>query len=216
MVELSIGDRVLAGDAATGALTYQPVYLIPHHETDVKAAYVSLAVAGDLAPLRLSPRHFIPVCKAQPCSLPGHWEARYAREVQVGDVIRAVKAGQSGLDLVAVERTWLSVEQGAFNPFVVGGTLVVNGVLASDQSEWILDDLLPASMIKHIPAIYAALVAPARWAFWALGAERWAVMEAAVGVSWVGHNYGKAVLVYGPLALVMLLLTAPMVSRRLR
>jgi len=115
--------------------------------------------------------------------------------------------------VAAVERTWLSVEQGAFNPFVVGGTVVVNGVLASDQSEWILDDLVPASMVKHLPAIYASLVAPARWAFWALGAERWSAVESALGVSLVGHNFGTTVMVHAPLALGLVLAASKVASR---
>ena len=44
-----------------------------------------------------------------------------------------------------------------------GGKIVVNGVLASAHSSWTLDDIIPASMTHHLPAVYNILFRPLLW-----------------------------------------------------
>lgn len=44
-----------------------------------------------------------------------------------------------------------------------GGNIVVNGVLASAHSSWQLDDIIPASMTHHLPAVYNILFRPLLW-----------------------------------------------------
>ena len=46
-----------------------------------------------------------------------------------------------------------------------GGFIVVNGVLASAHSDWLLDDLVPASWQPALPAIYQALFRPLFWVY---------------------------------------------------
>jgi len=199
MADVSIGDRVIAADAVTGQLRYSSVYMIPHKEPSTLSTYVNVQVEESI--LRLSPRHFIPVCVSQPCTVSSHWENRYARDLLAGDVVRTVTG------LSAVHAVSLSVEKGSFNPFVIGGTIIVDGVLASDQSDWILDDLVSESLIKYIPSIYNAITAPARWAFWALGPARWAALDDMLGVSFIGHNYGRIVIFrFVPFAVAAMLL----------
>ena len=45
-----------------------------------------------------------------------------------------------------------------------GGFIVVDGVLASTHSFWLLDYVLPQQLIKHVPAIYQVLFQPIFWA----------------------------------------------------
>lgn len=50
-------------------------------------------------------------------------------------------------------------KQGLFNPYTLGGDIVVNGALASAHSSWFLDGVAPASMTRHLPAIYQVVSA---------------------------------------------------------
>ena len=47
---------------------------------------------------------------------------------------------------------------------------------------------------QHLPAVYAALQAPARLAFALLGPRRWAGLETAFGLSALGHRWGALVM----------------------
>ncbi len=45
-----------------------------------------------------------------------------------------------------------------------GGNLVVDGILASSHSDWVLDDVVPPCMVPYLPAIYQAILRPIYWA----------------------------------------------------
>lgn len=45
-----------------------------------------------------------------------------------------------------------------------GGHLVVNGVVASAHSDWVLDDVVPPRMVPYLPEIYQAIFRPIYWA----------------------------------------------------
>lgn len=62
--------------------------------------------------------------------------------------------------IVAVARV---VRAGAYNPYTPSGALVVNGVLASCHSAWLLEGLAPWLLpARHAPALYQAVLAPVR------------------------------------------------------
>lgn len=46
------------------------------------------------------------------------------------------------------------VRRGLFNPFTMSGDIVVNGVLASAHSDWLLDAVMPNAWAHRLPAIY--------------------------------------------------------------
>ena len=50
------------------------------------------------------------------------------------------------------------------------GLLLVDGVLASSHSEWLLDNLVPAGLTPHLPAIYQLLFKPLFWLYKIVGA----------------------------------------------
>ncbi|KAL4424164.1 hypothetical protein ABPG75_001465 [Micractinium tetrahymenae] len=173
------------------------------------AATASLAQnTSTPARLQLSPRHYLPVCMhGGGCGaprLPGllrgvlaaafggstdGWQHGYAQDVRPGMLVLVAGPGSSAssggggtlgaVRLAVVTRVWTSTERGLFNPFVHGGTLVVDGVLASDQSEWLLDDLVPAAWRRHLPAVYEAILVVGRAAYRLLGPELTAKVDAA-------------------------------------
>lgn len=50
----------------------------------------------------------------------------------------------------------LSQHQGVFNPYTLSGTIVVDDVVASAHSDWLLDDICPEKYVGSLPAIYQA------------------------------------------------------------
>lgn len=71
-----------------------------------------------------------------------------------------------------------------------GGTLLVRGVLASDQSEWLLDDLVPPGWAPRLPALYGALLWVGRAAYRLLGPAGVRRVDAALRLTHLGHTYG--------------------------
>ncbi|KXZ50376.1 hypothetical protein GPECTOR_16g549 [Gonium pectorale] len=113
--------------------------------------------------------HFVPVCVGR-CSDEelaagaAVLENRRAGDVQAGDLIAVVAGGNvtpsRALSLATVTHVDLASSRGAFNPYVRGADLLVDGVLASPHSEWLLDWLAPAGLVPYLPYIYEVLLAP--------------------------------------------------------
>ena len=172
-------------DKATGRPAFRPVYLFGHRDPSRPSRFVNLGVTGSPTPLQLSPTHFIPICTSG-CDATAtvRWTYKYAKDVRVGDIVMAFQqiedgsnnmsataaaagvdgaAGaaspaDSGIRLARVEYTTMSLEAGLFNPYVRGADIVVDGIVASPHSTWLLDDLFaayaPAAATAILPAIY--------------------------------------------------------------
>lgn len=69
----------------------------------------------------------------------------------------------------------------------------MNGVLASDQSEWLLDDLVPAAWRRHLPAVYEALLLVGRAAYRLLGPELTARVDAACQFTTIGRKASEVI-----------------------
>ena len=187
MADLAYGDRVLSVDRRSGGRVFREVYLFGHRDEGVVQEYVSVRAAGG-AVLQLTPKHYIPVCVSG-CTAEGlasgaaAMQPKYASELRAGDVLLVAGGGASGLALAAVEETWTSAAVGAFNPFVRGADLIVDGVVASPHSDWLLDSVASAGMRKHLPAVYEAMLAPVHWLYLVIG-PAWA--------EWLAHGVGLA------------------------
>ena len=57
----------------------------------------------------------------------------------------------------SVVKAYEVVAKGLYNPYTLNGNIVVNGVLASAHSEWILDEYTPKSLQKYLPALYQSI-----------------------------------------------------------
>lgn len=187
MARLGYGDQVLAVDRATGQQVYREVFLFGHRERADVQPYVSIHTASGHR-LRLSPKHYIPVCTSG-CTAEGLAagllvsEARYGSELRAGDVVLVAAGDQQQLVPSAVLEAWVTQAAGAYNPFVRGADLLVDGVVASPHSDWLLDSIAPASMRKHLPAVYEAMMAPVYALYCVVGAAN---------AEWLAHGLGLA------------------------
>jgi len=148
MASLQLGDAVLD---ATGA--YSPVYFFSHADGAVVAPFVELSLENAYK-LSLSPDHYV--------AANGH--LIYAKDVAIGDVLGYVDSGatKSG----AVVSTTRSFRRGLYNPYTLSGTIVVDGVVASCHSSWILDGFLPPRVAA---VVYQQLFVVPRLAYKLLG-----------------------------------------------
>jgi hypothetical protein len=188
MADLSYGDKVLAVDKATGAKVSREVYLFGHREQDVQAQYVGIKLATGQS-LKLTPFHYLPVC-VESCSMQGFSAgsfkgvATYAADVKVGDVLMVnSNASSDNVGLSTVVQISMSKGVGAFNPYVRGAYLVVDGVVVSPHSDWLFDSITPAGLRKYLPSVYECMLAPVHSLYQIVGP---------VYAEWLAHGLGLA------------------------
>ncbi|KXZ53843.1 hypothetical protein GPECTOR_6g761 [Gonium pectorale] len=185
MDELQYGDFVRSRDRRTGKEVFREVYLFGHREAARTAPYVHVTAGGRT--LVGSEGHFLPVC-AHRCTEADlqagtiGLENRRFRDVRAGDML-LLSVGASSFSLTPVFSVDVLVARGAYNPYVRGADLVVDGVVASPHSNWILDWATPASMARHLPYVYEILLAPV------YGLYR---MVGPVTAEWLAHGLGLA------------------------
>jgi hypothetical protein len=162
MQHLRAGDKVLTS-SADGTLAYEDVYFFGHANPTAVADFVELKLEHSSRPLQISSRHFVPLCPVagQPCKY-GEHVYKYAHQAVAGDHLWVVGGNRDTVELARVKEIGVARAAGMFNPYTLGGSIVVNNVLASSHSDWILDDLVPLSLTGYLPYIYQALFAPGR------------------------------------------------------
>ena len=158
---LRIGDRVLAV-RPDGTTFYDEVYLRGHKDPAAVARFVRLQVPSGAA-LRLTPNHHVPVIRA------GSAATMAAAGVRVGDLVRVVAADGS-VALEPVARISTVLDRGLFNPYTLGGTIVVDGFAVSVHSAVKLNSVF-ALLGVPAPAGYQAALAPLRALYRLLGAR---------------------------------------------
>lgn len=107
--------------------------------------------------------------------------AKYAAAVSVGDTMMVLPpsagAAQHSSPAQLTAATVCGVErvalQGLYAPFTLGGSIIVDGVVASSHSRWFADAAfavlgLPVALL---PQLYQTVLAPVRLLFWALGPQ---------------------------------------------
>ncbi|BDA51063.1 probable Indian hedgehog protein at C-terminar half [Coccomyxa sp. Obi] len=147
MTELKTGDRVLSV-AKDGTPCYDPIYFWGHRDSVALSRFVALDVSAPgrrQATIMMSPRHFLPLGDSLKTS-----RYMYARDIKPGDTVIMADTSGSATGTVTAKR--------------MGGHLVVDGVVASSHSDWVLDDVVPPSMVPYLPVIYQAIFWPIYWA----------------------------------------------------
>ena len=156
MGELQSGDKVLTVDAATGTTRFEHVYLFGHRDPAVQVNNMVTLHLDVNKSLTLTPDHFVPVLRTH-----GAWWQRVmkrAKDVEVGEFVFAVDAVNGSVVGAQVSSVAQNVSAaGMYNPFTRAGLIVVDGVIASEYSEWIFDGVLPA---RWIPAAYHMIQMP--------------------------------------------------------
>jgi hypothetical protein len=169
---LRIGDRVLAV-RPDGTTFYDEVYLRGHKDPAAVARFVQLQVPSGAA-LRLTPSHHVPVIRA------GRAVTIAAAGVRVGDLVRVVAADGS-VALEPVVRLGIVVDRGLWNPYTLGGSIVVDGIEASVHSAVKLSGVF-AVLGVSAPAGYQLALFPLRAAYALLGPGPMRVAETAYGM----------------------------------
>lgn len=103
--------------------------------------------------LTLTPDHFVPVALDAKATWPQHMMKR-ARDVVAGMHV-FLPGSEDSVKPMFVKAVRNKIMRGAFNPYTLGGTVVVDGVVASAHSSWLLDPVLDAFHATHlIPSTY--------------------------------------------------------------
>jgi hypothetical protein len=69
--------------------------------------------------------------------------------------------------------------------------------VVSPHSDWILDDVAPAALRRHLPAVYEALLAPVYWLYRLVGPDttEWLAHELGLAEAGAVQSYGAGYLV---------------------
>ncbi|CAJ1418911.1 unnamed protein product [Effrenium voratum] len=158
MRDLRAGDRVLAADSK-GNLIFDEVYFFGHAE-EQWAPYVKLQLSpSNTSELELSPDHFLHVCLTLPCTWASA-RSMYASDVKTGNYVWTVSGTSSRLSQVMAIA--MVPRLGLYNPYTLSGNIVVNDVVASAHSSWILDELAGPRFRQYLPSFYQAAFLPGR------------------------------------------------------
>lgn len=65
----------------------------------------------------------------------------------------------------------MELGQGLFNPYTLSGNIVVDDMIVSCHSNWVLDEIIPKNLVEHLPSIYQTMFLPARGLFYLSGSN---------------------------------------------
>ena len=177
MHSLRVGDRVLSMDKH-GRTFFDDVYFFGHADPKAFTPMVQLRLRSSQSDqhlsLQLSPDHFVHAC---PRKYPCEWsESRllYAGEVLPGAFLWTAEGW-----LAQVLNSSLVPKLGLFNPYTLSGTLVVNGMVVSAHSSWLLDDWVPPRLTEYLPFLYQGIFIGGRCLYHTFGSS---------AADWIGVN----------------------------
>lgn len=175
MGDLHVGDAVLAVDDY-GRTFFDDVYMFGHSDAKVNSLMYKInlhTMSADAQEFALfaSGDHFLPVC---PSTFQCSWSERiniYARQVRVGDIVWVT--GEDGREgrLANVDSVGMEQKSGLFNPYTLSGNIIVNGVVASAHSSWILDRFAFGQSHQSLPEVYQVLFWPGRMLYMFFGPQ---------------------------------------------
>ena len=147
----TVGDHVLVGYSPGGVPMFEPIYL-QGHASAARAPHVRLHLRGG-GEISATEDHYLPLASG------GY--VVFGRASAGMELTTFAPDGTTSL--AAVERVERCELDGLYNPHTMGGNIVVNGVLVSCHSAWILEGAAWAEKREAVaPAVYQALLAPVR------------------------------------------------------
>ncbi|GBF92408.1 hypothetical protein Rsub_05610 [Raphidocelis subcapitata] len=163
MRHLAVGDSVLVA-RPDGSLAFEDVYFFDH-ELDGGAHSFRRIELDTGAALELTSGHFVPVGEALATA-----RMTRARDVAAGMRVLVARPGGAAPEAATVAAVSEVTRAGVFAPVTASGTVVVNGVVASAYSDWILDGLFDFFGVpEKLPAAMHLVHAPLRLGYAALG-----------------------------------------------
>jgi hypothetical protein len=185
MDQLKLGDEVLSVDT-NGTPTWEKIYFFGDKIKDVSRNFVSIKTESG-SELRLTADHFIPVSSDEIWS---HAKMIRGGDVKADDFVWTMDKTSKKIESSRVVSTSVQLDFGVYNPYTMNGQIVVDGVVASSHSRWILDSVWPDSLIDSswLPSIYQTIFAPIRW-WYQLQPELFAAVDRAYpqGFDVFGH-----------------------------
>ena len=118
MKDLELNDMVL-----TAKNTYEPVYSFGHRKPDTSFEFYQVLTARSENALELTGNHMVMVLDSK-----GNAQATRADNVKAGDTLLHVE-DQENVKVISVEK---ATKTGLYMPLTPSGTIVVNGLLASN------------------------------------------------------------------------------------
>jgi Hint module len=203
MSELRIGDKALSM-RPDGSTFFDEIYMFGHKEKSTMASFIRLETDGGFT-LRLTPDHHVHVQQADLAT----WMAVPASKSQVGDLVQVFQGDSKETMIQRIVSKSIVMDRGLFNPYTLGGSLIVDGVLASCHSSWALDGVFYWLGIP-IADGYQAVFAPIRALYRLVGPARMASVEFIIdavadvgnkGMLWPGVMQSSAVAFVSLLAL---------------
>ncbi|KAJ3191826.1 hypothetical protein HDU82_003394 [Entophlyctis luteolus] len=159
MSELKVGDRVLSR-AENGMRIYEDIYMFGHQDPLAQAVFVQIQLNARNLTLELTSDHFMPTLGQS-----GKEAYLRAGKLQVG--MKVLLSDGTVSEITRINRIHKS---GLFNPYTLSGRIVVNSIVASSHSGFLLDSVFDwMGLDAYLPITYQTLFAPARLAYFLLG-----------------------------------------------
>ncbi len=152
-----MGDSVQVVDSQ-GQITWDEIYMFGHRDVTKIEKFVKVVTSNHI--LKLTLDHYAIVVDNDQIF------TRLAKFLQVGDVVQVID-GDKLVHEVILELDVVE-DKGLFNPYTLGGTIVVDGVIVSVHSSSLLDGLFERLGI-NVPAGYQASFLPLRMVYRVLG-----------------------------------------------
>lgn len=137
MADVKLGDLVQAV-SPEGIVGYYPVYAFSSSSPSTNAIMVRITTDADLN-ITATPGHYMFGWRPSDAAIatdPATWSFVLARDIDIGDTVPVVKGGK----LVAARVTHVKSmyeDTGVYAPHTFAGTIVVDGVVASELSSFV-------------------------------------------------------------------------------
>ena len=176
--DIEIGDQVLTMNKY-GEFEYSDVYMNGHKiskedmlDSDVKYEYIYIKTESN-DEIIATRDHFIHVCENKDsCSFETSLFVSFENVIPYKHFIFVTKNNNNknnnknfGLSMVVSVTTKIE-KDGIYNPYTLNGNIVVNNVVASCHSSWIVDKYIPITWRHYMPNIYQTLFAPVRYIYY--------------------------------------------------
>jgi hypothetical protein len=176
MNTLRLGDRIKVV-SSSGDIKAEPALFWLHRSPAKHSSYLHIKAMNvdnnSTTTLRISPNHFLPISSNGEAPVYSTSFMAPAMDVQTGWWVWVKSSDASSLSPALVTDVSRELHQGAYSIMTESGTVIVNGVAASNHADIIMrDGSLMCEMFaskRNIPAYQHAFLAPVRVAAKVLG-----------------------------------------------